>query len=181
MSMVGWCGRFSPDTGRVLGGNPNRFLFTFSGDPAPPRLGGGLEVSFPARDRSKAAIAIALRVGRIARGASRCVARLRNRIKPLILVVTNTEQVGCDDPRRSCIVSPPLLEFQWVLLVEGGCRGVAKSVSKPAKILGDPSKPQQKRSCRGGEMADTGDLKSPGRKAVRVRVPPAAPTQAPSA
>jgi hypothetical protein len=31
--------------------------------------------------------------------------------------------------------------------------------------------------CRGGEMADTGDLKSPGRKAVRVRVPPSASIQ----
>lgn len=29
--------------------------------------------------------------------------------------------------------------------------------------------------CRRGEMADTGDLKSPSRKGVRVRVPPAAP------
>lgn len=36
----------------------------------------------------------------------------------------------------------------------------------------DPIRPPD---CRGGEMADTGDLKSPGRKAVRVRVPPAAP------
>ena len=33
------------------------------------------------------------------------------------------------------------------------------------------------KSCRGcGEMADAGDLKSPGRKVVWVRVPPSAPT-----
>jgi hypothetical protein len=36
--------------------------------------------------------------------------------------------------------------------------------------------PYARRSNRpGGEMVDAGDLKSPGRKAVRVRVPPRAP------
>ena len=141
--MAGWCGRFWPNNGRVLGGNPNGSSSLSVGSPRPQDWRAGLEVSFPARDRSKAATAIAPGIGRIARGASRCVARLRNRIKPLILVVTNTEQVGCDDPRRSCIIYPPLFQFQWVLLVEGGGRGVAKSVSKPTEILEIPKNPSK--------------------------------------
>ena len=52
---------------------------------------------------------------------------------------------------------------------------VTETVTGSSFGRGVSSKPQQKRKCRGGEMADTGDLKSPGRKAVRVRVPPAAP------
>ena len=84
---------------------------------------------------------------------------------------TNNQSACCDPPRRSCIVHVSIVSFRRVSRGSKCCQKCIQARRNLWVTLKTPAKTQR----RGGEMADTGDLKSPGRKAVRVRVPPAAP------
>ena len=86
-------------------------------------------------------------------------------------VAINNQSACCDPPRRSCIVHVSIVSFRRVSRGSKCCQKCIQARRNLGVTLKTPAKTQ----CRGGEMADTGDLKSPGRKAVRVRVPPAAP------